>query len=525
MLIEKHIDGENMNSGLLTFIGIRKKLIMYFLVTILLLGVISFFSYYNARVVLRNVNSIITDYSYLNSLNNDVNSLMMELEKYLTSASSENLLNYYTHYNTLQETSRKIPRVAERNSEMLLLKDIGNMIDELLAEADDAILAKRGRISSRYISNFQRSDQISEYIKLYNNKLLDNKLKTGSEKYENINKTMNFISYFNLLIIIAALFANIYIAIVSTYRLTKPISELSRSAEKIAEGDFNIELTQTHTGDETDILAGAFIKMVSSIKAYINELKSQAEVEKRLKEQEMQNLKMMSHLKEAELKFLQSQINPHFLFNTLNAAAQLAAIEEADKSSEFIVSIADLFRYNLKNIDELTSLEDEIRYVRNYMKILKTRFGSRIDFYTDIDETTLDIMIPRIIIQPIVENAFIHGLQNLERHGEIHLNVRQEEEFILIEVEDNGIGMDSASVEGILRFEEGGNTDKNHITGIGMSNVLYRLQLFFNIEDPRKLLIIESETDRGTKVTLKLPKVINLRKEGVDTYDKTLNSR
>ena len=159
------------------------------------------------------------------------------------------------------------------------------------------------------------------------------------------------------------------------------------------------------------------------------------------------------------------------------------------------------------------------------MKILKTRFGSRIDFYTDIDETTLDIMIPRIIIQPIVENAFIHGLQNLERHGEIHLNVRQEEEFILIEVEDNGIGMDSASVEGILRFEEGGNTDKNHITGIGMSNVLYRLQLFFNIEDPRKLLIIESETDRGTKVTLKLPKVINLRKEGVDTYDKTLNSR
>ncbi|HRU42242.1 MAG TPA: HAMP domain-containing protein, partial [Candidatus Diapherotrites archaeon] len=267
-----------MNHGLLTFIGIRKKLIMYFLLTILLLGVISIFSYYNARVVLKNTNSIITDYSYLNSLNNDVNSLMTELEKYLTTASSESLLNYYTHYNILQETTRKIPRTAEYNTELLLLKDIGNMIDELLIETDNAIQAKRGRISSRYISHFQRSNRISDYIKLYNNKILDSKLKSGTEKYENINKTMNFISYMNLLIIIAALLANIYIAVVSTYRLTKPISELSYSAEKIAEGDFDIELRQTHTGDETDILAGAFIKMVNSIKAYISELKRQAEV-------------------------------------------------------------------------------------------------------------------------------------------------------------------------------------------------------------------------------------------------------
>lgn len=509
-----------MGHGLLTFIGIRKKLIMYFLLTILLLGVISIFSYYNARVVLWNTNSIITDYSYLNNLNNDVNSLMTELEKYLTSASSENLLNYYTHYNKLQETSRRIPRAAERNNELLLLKDIGNMIDELLAETDNAVQAKRGRISSRYIAHFQRSNQISEYIKLYNDKLLDNKLKTGSEKYENINKTMNFISYLNLLIIIAAVLANIYIAVVSTYRLTKPISELSHSAEKIAEGDFDIELTQTHVGDETDILAGAFIKMVNSIKAYINELKSQAEVEKRLKEQEMQNLKMMSHLKEAELKFLQSQINPHFLFNTLNAAAQLATIEGADKSSEFIVSIANLFRYNLKNIDEPTTLEDEIQYVKYYMQILKTRFGSRIDFYTDIDETVLNMMVPRIVIQPIVENAFIHGLQNLERHGEIHLNVRKEGDYILIEVADNGMGMDSACIEAMLRFEEDGNTHRKHVTGIGMRNVLYRLQLFFNIEDPRSLITVESKINRGTTVTLKFPRENNVTDEGVNAYDK-----
>jgi two-component system, sensor histidine kinase YesM len=512
-----------MNRDIFTFIGIRKKLIMYFLLTILLLGIISIFSYYNAKIVLKNTNSIITDYAYLNNLNNDVNLLMTELEKYLTTASSENLLNYYTHYNRVQEISRKIPRSADYNYELLLLKDVGNMIDELIVETDNAVQAKRGRISSKYIAHFKRSNEISEYIKLYNNKLLDNKLKTGSEKYENINKSMNFISYLNLFVIIAAVLANLYIAVVSTYRLTKPITELSHSAEKIAEGDFDIELTQTHTGDETDILAGAFIKMVKSIRDYIDELKSQAEVEKRLKEQEMQNLKMVSLLKEAELKFLQSQINPHFLFNTLNAAAQLAIIEGADKSSEFIENIAHLFRYNLKNIDELTSLGDEIQYVRNYMQILKMRFGSRIDFYTNIDADALDVKIPRIIIQPIVENAFIHGLQNLERNGEIHLNVKLQNNFISIEVIDNGMGMDSSYIDSILCMNDDNSIKKKHATGIGISNVVQRLQNLFNIEDFKELICIESEIGQGTKVVLRIPIDNNVSNKDVDIIDKAVN--
>jgi sensor histidine kinase YesM len=496
---------------------------MYFLLTILLLGVVSVFSYNNAKIVLKNTNSIITDYAYLNNLNNDVNLLITELEKYLTTASSENLLNYYTHYNRVQEISRKIPRAADYSYELLLQKDVGNMIDELLVETDNAVQAKRGRISSRYIAHFKRSNEISEYIKLYNNKLLDNKLMTGSEKYEYLNKSMSFISYLNLIIIIAAVLVNLYIAVVSTYRLTKPITELSHSAEKIAEGDFNIELTQTHTGDETDILAGAFIKMVKSVRDYINELKSQAEVEKRLKEQEMQNLKMMSLLKEAELKSLQSQINPHFLYNTLNAAAQLAIIEGADKSSEFIENIAHLFRYNLKNIDELTTLGEEIQYVKNYMQILKTRFGSRIDFYTNIDEAALDIMIPRIIIQPIVENAFIHGLQSLERNGEIHLNVKLENNCINIEVIDNGMGMDSSYIDSLLSFSDEGSIKKKHVTGIGISNVMQRLQSLFNIEDFRELISIESEIGQGTKVVLRIPLDKNAGSKDVELNDKAVN--
>ncbi len=513
-----------MKLEMLKFLGIRKKLIVYFLTTIALLGLTSVFSLYNSRVVLKNTDNIITGYAYLNNLNNDVNGLMTELEKYMTTTSSENLLNYYTFYNNLQRTSGQIPRAANYNYDMLLMKDIGNMIDELLIETDNAVRAKRGRISSRYISYFQRSNEISEYIKLYNNKLLDSKLRSGSERYEGINRSMSYLMFLNLFIIIAVVLVNLYIAVSSTYRLTKPITELSHSAEKIAEGNFDIEVPQTHTGDETDILAGAFIKMANSVRDYIEGLKSQAEVEKRLKEQEMQNLKMVSLLKDAELKFLQSQINPHFLFNTLNAASQLAMMEGADKSSEFMGNIAHIFRYNLKNIDELVALREEIKYVKNYMQILKIRFGSRIEYFEDIQKDALDILIPRITVQPIVENAYIHGLQNLERDGEIHLNVRKDEQHTIIEIIDNGMGMDEDRIQALLNLNEDIGVEKKHITGIGISNVMQRLKILYNVEDPRELISIESKLEAGTKVTLKLPLTVKINSKEVESSAEAVDS-
>ncbi|MCX7903542.1 MAG: histidine kinase [Caloramator sp.] len=495
-----------MNREIFKFLGIRKRIIIYFLFTIFLLTSTSFFSFYTTKIVMNNTNSIIKDYVYLSELKNNINGLMTELEKYLTTASSKNLLNYYNYYNRLQGISNQISRNLEYDSKLLILKDIGNMLDELLSETDKAVLAKRGRISSRYISNFQRSIEISGYINQYYDKLLDNKLKTESERYQNINKNMSFITYLSFFTIIVSIILSLYIAIMSTYRLTKPISDLSNSVEKIAKGSFDIEINKPNTGDETDILAGAFIKMVESIKNYINELKRQAEVEKRLKEQELQNIKMASLLKEAELKFLQSQINPHFLFNTLNAASQLAMIEGSERASEFIEKVAQLFRYNLKNIDDLVSLGDEIDHVKNYMEILKMRFGSRIEFITDIDEKALDVKVPRITLQPIVENAYVHGLQNLERPGKICLNVRTMEESIIIEIIDNGMGMDEETAKKIITSGVDNRLSKKHVTGIGMNNVLERLEILFNIKDRSELINIESKLDKGTKITLKIPK-------------------
>lgn len=495
-----------MKKDMWQFTGIRRKLIIYYLIITMLMGITSFYSYYNAKSVISRLKSIFTDYVYLNNLNTDVSSIETEVEKYLSTKSSDALLNYYTLYNKLQEQAINISNEKKYDNDSLILKDIGNMIESLLSEADAAVNAKRGRISSEYIAHFTRSNKISGYIKLYINNLLNSKLQQGSLKYVSIEKNMVFISYLNVFLIIGSVIFNIFLAIFFTYRITRPIIELSNSAGRISKGDFDIEPLKIKTDDEINILAEAFNKMVVSIRNYIDEIKNQAEVEKKLKEQEMQNLKMKSVLKDAELKALQSQINPHFLFNTLNAAAQLAMMEGADKSSEFIENIANLFRYNLRKLDTPVTLRDEINNVKTYMYILKTRFGDRIEFDMNIDDDILEIDMPCTIIQPVVENAFVHGLEDIEKGGRIKLNVRKDgDNLVLIEVIDNGTGMSNEQVQSILSPDSSEDVSRRHVTGIGMHNIINRLRLFYNVSDINDIIEIQSEVGYGTKVTLKIP--------------------
>ncbi|ADH60104.1 signal transduction histidine kinase, LytS [Thermoanaerobacter mathranii subsp. mathranii str. A3] len=486
------------------FTGIRRKLIVYYLLITVLMGITSFYSYYNTKSVINRLKSIFVDYIYLNNLNADVNTLETEVEKYLSTKSSDALLNYYTLYNKLQEQASAILNEKNYDQDGLMLKDIGNMIESLLNETDAAINAKRGRISSEYIAHFTRSIRISEYIKLYINNLLNSKLQEGSLKYASISKNMEFISYLNVFLIIGSILFNIFLAIFFTYRITKPLMDLSYLAVRVSKGDFDVRPVEIETNDEISILAEAFNKMVVSIRNYIGEIKNQAEVEKKLKEQEMQNLKMRNILKEAELKALQSQINPHFLFNTLNAAAQLAMMEGADKSSEFIENVAKLFRYNLKKLDTTVTLQDEINNVKTYMYILKTRFGDRVDFKVEVDEKVLDVEMPCTIIQPVVENAFIHGLEDVEEGGFIKLTVKRDDDKVLIEVVDNGRGMSKEKVKAILSADYE-DLSKKHVTGIGLHNIINRLRLFYNISAIQDVIEIDSKIGEGTKVTLKIP--------------------
>lgn len=488
----------------LTLTGIRKKLFIYYFIVVLAMGLTSFYSYYNAKLALDKTNSLFMDYVSLNELYVNINSLETELERYLATQSSDDLLNYYTANNKLLEMLDDVPELSYDIND-LMLKDIYQMTAELLEETDAAVYAKRGRNTAQYIEHFENSKRISGYIKMYINDLLYNKLNEGSIKYEQIAASMNFVLVANVVIILTASLLSMLLALVVTYQITKPLVQLSNAAERIACEDFDIEPIKTTSKDEVSILAKAFNQMVVSIRNYIDNMLKQKEIESRLREQEVQNLRMKSLLKDAELQALQSQINPHFLFNTLNYATQLTMLEGADQSSEFIHKTAELFRYSLKGLDSPVTLQNEIENVQAYVYVLKSRFNERFEFKLKIEQQ-IQLEVPGLILQPLVENAFIHGLENVTKGGEICLSVRTEAGVALVEVSDNGQGMAPEKIVQIMRDDVDHDTAyEHHLTGLGLTNVIERLKLFYNLETTSEVIEIHSVEGEGTTILLKIP--------------------
>ena len=305
------------------------------------------------------------------------------------------------------------------------------------------------------------------------------------------------------------------LVILVTKNITKPLHELSIAANKVSAGELeNTPEVKVHGKDEVGVVTVAFNQMVSSIPGYLTRLRDSMEKEQQLKEKE---ILMEAHLKDAQLKYLQAQINPHFLFNTLNAGSQLAMMEHADRTYDYVQNVAAFFRYNMTKNDEVT-LAQEIELVDIYIYILNVRFAGDIHFTKEIeDEGLLEVMLPGMILQPIVENAVNYGIRDIEREGHITLSVYRVDDNVCISIQDNGIGMSQELIEKVLRGEYTGLSEKekneekyeeksgnkNKGNGIGLNNVFERLRLYF--DGKNNVDIISSGKDQGTEVIITIP--------------------
>lgn len=236
--------------------------------------------------------------------------------------------------------------------------------------------------------------------------------------------------------------------------------------------------------------------MIDSIRVYIQKTKENYERESKMIENE---LIMKNDLKEAQLKYLQAQINPHFLFNSLNAGAQLAMMEGAEKACLFIENMADFFRYNVRKIDKDTTLRDELGLVDNYVYILNVRFSGEIHYSKQIDERLLDTVMPSMILQPLIENAVNHGIREMEGEGRIQVSVYGNDGQVCIKVTDNGVGIEEEVAKKILRGESAHSNSGRDSAGIGLDNVINRLRRYYNMEH---VLDISRRENGGTEVVL-----------------------
>lgn len=210
-------------------------------------------------------------------------------------------------------------------------------------------------------------------------------------------------------------------------------------------------------------------------------------------------------LRDAELKALKSQVNPHFLFNALNTISNLSILENADKTTEVIYHLSDMLRYTIKNeMNHMVTVAQELEYVLKYLEIQKIRMGDKLHFSMEIPEEHKQLNMPFMILQPIVNNAIDHGIYHVEE-GKIRIFTEELEKFVLLSVEDNGIGMDQETIRKITEGSYDGG-EKVLSNGIGLMNSDKRLIHQFGSEHR---LQIQSIPGKGTRITIKIPKQVS----------------
>ncbi|CAM3677448.1 sensor histidine kinase [Marinicrinis lubricantis] len=212
-----------------------------------------------------------------------------------------------------------------------------------------------------------------------------------------------------------------------------------------------------------------------------------------------------------ELKALQAQINPHFLFNTLEALYWSLIEKDEDELADFVVTMSDLFRYTItgSNKDEWVTVRDELDHIERYLSIMKVRFGERISWSIEAEDHCFRYQLPKLLIQPLVENAILHGVEQKIGSGHVNISLRRKEDLLEISVADNGAGMDEETLVQLHAALRQGIVPSSKGTGVGIHNVQQRIRLYFRHEtDPSVGISITSQKGAGTEVMLRIPMVM-----------------
>lgn len=279
--------------------------------------------------------------------------------------------------------------------------------------------------------------------------------------------------------IVCVLFAFLF----STYVL-QPLKNICAQMKKVENEDFDVQVN-CKRNDEIAMLGRSFNKMSLKLKELINQVY-------------LVNIKQ----KEAELAALHAQINPHFLYNTLDTIYWVSRKEKAPETGKLIEALAKLFRLSLNNGKELILLNSEVEHLKNYLVIQKKRYGNSIKFSLDIEEELLDCKVLKLILQPLLENAIVHGIDKKEGKGNINVTIKKSDGNIIYEIVDDGIGIDVDEAYSLLE-----NTTESN-KGIGIKNINDRLKLSFG--DQYGLQFFHAEGG-GTKVVVLHPYI-----KGVD---------
>jgi sensor histidine kinase YesM len=484
---------------------IQKKILILTTVVLIIMSAIWItLTFYNHKTQ-NQYHEILQRYLSMNEVTRTSQQVITDLNNYILTPSSSSLYELNLSKGKIEKAKMEVNSLRNTENDFALTNYI-NLIDSFIETTDRLLLFHSKLDTEAYAKEFMEVTRISNYISEMTLTLIDTDLKTYDLFYRGIIEQSKELIKLGIWLLLLITFVLLLVTYWFSLTITRPILNLTEAANELSKGRFDLQI-KVKTNDEIAFLAETFDRMRININNLISEIKQKA-----LLERELQQNKIL--LQESQFRSLQSQINPHFLFNTLNTLSKKAYLDGADETSDLLVSVAGLLRYNLKRLDRSVTLHEEVVVLQQYMDIQKARFTERLHLHTEIDEMCLDLKIPALTLQPIIENAVIHAVEPKEDGGIISFRIKDKGTWVLIEIEDDGMGMPQEKIKRIL--EEHPIEMEGHSTGIGFSNVVKRLRLFYGYDD---VIDIESEIGLGTKVSLKI------RKTRSREDDKTPNCR
>ena len=474
--------------------SIRKKILGVTLVAALPFLAISIYLLISMSNYNHTYNKIVQNLTIANNYNLDFKEEMDEslykmVVGYVTVddfGDAEELKSPYVLIKNLRKEFRNLKKITTDTESKLWLDSLLRNIDTLENRVDD--LVQNIHVGGTYDSNIKELDDniyiltelIQDDIQYY--------IYYQTESMEKVTDTLNT-QIRTFIIICACLIAVLTIGLVMavmqiTTGMLRPIQVLAQAAGRISKGDLDAR-ADVDSRDEIAVLADRFNDMAGNIQTLV--------VKVREDEQKM---------RKADLRLLQEQINPHFLYNTLDNIVWLIEGNEPDEAVEMVVTLSEFFRLVLSKGKEFITIRQEEQHISSYLQIQEKRYHDILDYHIYIDPEIYEYQIPKLTLQPLVENALYHGIKYKRSRGMIEITGTKEGENLYLTVADDGVGMDEDELKKLEK--EISRPCKETESGFGLANVNERIRMYFGAEFGMK---IWSEKGSGTRITIEIPAI------------------
>lgn len=471
--------------------SLRRTLLKTYISLLFIAFIPTIYSSVVTQIHIRQYSQIISNVGTANNINSTVkNDIPAELWNII---SGKQAIQDGNQYHMLDEVYAKLSLMLmiNKNAESRGKLEVANRTTATLRRNIDMLISQMKK-GSTVTQNEATLDEIRTITSLFSDIMQDfivTEIESANKTNQSLRNTSIILAALQIIITIIAIIISINGFIKVSDAIEKPISDMENLSTKVAHGDLTARIDIPHV-DELDTLAANLNTMTSQIDVLIKK-----------------NMEEQKNFQKAEMKALQAQITPHFLYNTFDTIVWLAEEEKTDEVVRITKAFSQFLRISLSRGHEWITISQELDHIQNYLTIQKIRYADILNYTIDADEGLMDIKMIKLVLQPLIENAIYHGIKNKRGRGELKVSVHYSDEtknFIRFVVEDNGAGFTEERLGQVRNELRTGAVDSEKLSSVyGLYNVNKKLKLYYG--DQTDGLIIESEAGKGSKISFTIP--------------------